>query len=568
MKAAKSSYELEVGVVNQLMAAQSMLYVLPSEVKLGEFVSQALKTVPAIDRCSICIRGADKVIGDFSREAEKIIEAMRKISDNQDHFSITLPVNENLKNIILKTSERTYGYLLLFVKTNSMFENLKSAVTNFINVVAVDLERRRQKAELETHRNYLKKQVEKRTADLQAEITVRKQAEEEIKKLNEELEQKIEVRTKELNIALKETEKAKDKIDGIVKSVADGLIVTDLRHRVILMNHSAEDLLGVRLSNVIGRSIDFAIEEKTLREKIRYTLNKKTTEYKFDFEWSGDDPKNPRIMRARTSVIHDKEGKDSGIVTIIHDVTHEREVDRMKTEFLSTAAHELRTPLTSIQGFSEILITKENLSEDEKEKFLHYINKQAKCLAKIIRDLLDVSRIESRRGLAINITKCDIKKIVEQVIPYFEEQSQIHTFKAKFPEESVELHVDKEKIEQILKNLIGNSVKYSPKGGDIIINVEIDGKHCKISVKDRGIGMTSEQVEKIFDKFYRADASKTAPDGTGLGMTIVKYHVEAHGGKIWVESKKGKGTEVTFTTPLKPNQATTTVPVQLNLDHS
>lgn len=559
MKAAKSSYELEVGVVNQLMAAQSILYVLPSELKLGEYVSQALKSVPAIDRCSICIRGEDQVIGDFSKEAEKIIEAMRKISDDQDHLSITLPVNENLMIFILQTSERTYGCLLLFVKTDSMFENLKSAVTNFINVVAVDLERRRQKAELETHRNNLEKQVEKRTADLQAEITVRKQAEEEIKKLNEELEQKVEARTKELNIALKEAEKTNDKIDGIVKSVADGLIVTDLRHRVILMNHAAEDLLGVRLSDVIGRSIDYAVEEKILREKIRYTLNKRITGYKFDFEWPGDDPKNLRIMRARTSVIHDKKGKDSGIVTIIHDVTHEREVDRMKTEFLSTAAHELRTPLTSIQGFSEILMTKEDLSGDEKKKFLHYINKQSISLAKIIRDLLDVSRIESRRGLAINKTKCDIKKIIEQVIPYFEEQSQIHTFKAKFPEKSVELHVDKEKIEQILKNLIGNSVKYSPKGGDIKIDVEIDGKHCKFSVKDQGLGMTSEQVEKVFDKFYRADASDTAPDGTGLGMTIVKYLVEAHNGKIWIKSKKGKGTEVTFTIPLKQNQATNSI---------
>lgn len=387
------------------------------------------------------------------------------------------------------------------------------------------------------------------------DITERRRAEEKIKEYSENLEQMVKERTEKLNHALKDTEEAKDRIDGILKSVADGLIVTDLRHRVILMNNAAEDLLGVRLSNVIGRSIDFAVEEKTLREKIRYTLNKKTTGYKFDFEWPGDDPKNPKIMRARTSVIHDKKGKDSGIVTIIHDVTHEREVDRMKTEFLSTAAHELRTPLTSIQGFSEILMTKEDLSGDEKKKFLHYINKQSISLAKIVRDLLDVSRIESRRGLAINKTKCDIKKIIKQVIPYFEEQSQIHKFKANFPEKSVELHVDKEKIEQILKNLIGNSVKYSPKGGDIKINVEIDGDCCKFLVKDQGIGMTSEQVEKVFDKFFRADASETAPDGTGLGLTIVKYLVEAHNGKIWIESRKGKGTEVAFTIPLKPNQA-------------
>ena len=192
MQAAKSNIELEVGAVNQLMAAQSMLYVLLSEVKLGEFVYQALKNVPAVDRCSICIRGAGQVIGDFSKEAEKIIEAMRKISEDQDHLSLTLPVSENLMIFMLQTSERTYGYLLLFVKTNPMFENLKSAVNNFINVVAVDLERRRQKAELEKSHTNLEIQVEMRTADLEAEITERKRVEEDLEDLNKQLQATVE----------------------------------------------------------------------------------------------------------------------------------------------------------------------------------------------------------------------------------------------------------------------------------------------------------------------------------------------------------------------------------------
>ena len=161
----------------------------------------------------------------------------------------------------------------------------------------------------------------------------------------------------ELEQALLDTEHARDKIDGILKTVADGLIVTDPYNRIVLLNQAAEDLLGVRLTEVIGRPIDFAIKEKELRDRVKETLDKKTTGYQFDFEQLGDDPKHPRIMRARTSVVHDYEDKEVGIVTILQDVTYEREVDRMKTDFLSIAAHELRTPMTSVLGsWTEIII--------------------------------------------------------------------------------------------------------------------------------------------------------------------------------------------------------------------
>jgi len=409
------------------------------------------------------------------------------------------------------------------------------------------------------------------------DITEHKRADEKIKEYSKNLERMVEVRTRRLNHALYEAEEARDRINGILKSVADGLIVTDINNRIILLNRAAEDLLGVRYSEAIDRPVDFAIQENTLRNRINTTLGKKMTGYQFDFELPGGDTKPPRIMRARTSVIQGKSGEETCIVTIMHDVTDEREVDRMKTEFISTAAHELRTPLTAIRGFSEILLTRDDIKGEEKRKFLSYINKQSVNLANIITDLLDISRIESTLGFSLKKVPCNIACIINDIVPYFQEQSPKHIFEVVLPEESVEVMVDKEKIGQVLENVLSNAVKYSPEGGLIrvtggltISDLQLQNAeqsetehsaHSEISspkssivyqifIEDQGIGMTPGQVKRIFDKFYRADASNTAVPGTGLGMSIVKNLVEAHGGKVWVESKLAKGTTVRFMIPV------------------
>ena len=393
---------------------------------------------------------------------------------------------------------------------------------------------------------------------IMVDITESKRAEERIKEYSENLEKMVGERTKELNRALYDAEEARDRIDGILKSVGDGLIVTDLYNRVILMNRAAEDLLGVRLSEVIDRPIDFAIEDTTLRNRIKTTLDKRESGYQFDFELPGDDLSNPRIIRGRTSIIEDKAGKHTGIITTMNDVTYEREVDRMKTEFISTAAHELRTPLTSIQGFSELLTTRDDITEEEKEECLFYINTQSINLANIINDLLDVSRIESGKGFSLDKAPCNIAELIRETVPSFQVHSKKHHFDLALPDEPLEAIVDKDKIRQVLENILSNAVKYSPEGGTIRITGNVVEDHYQVSIEDQGIGMTPEQVEKIFDKFYRADASNTAIPGTGLGMSIVKYLVEAHGGEVWVESPStelgtgevGKGTTVRFTIPI------------------
>lgn len=372
----------------------------------------------------------------------------------------------------------------------------------------------------------------------------------ELEQMTLELEHRVQDRTKELKAALDETEQAKERIDGILKSVVDGIIVTSLENRVTLMNPAARAWLNCRPGDMLGSCKDIGILEETLRDKIEKVAEKDTANYEFDFEVPAE-KKHPKIMRARTSVIFGKNGSPAGIVTAFHDVTQEREVDRMKTEFLSTAAHELRTPLTSIRGFSEILLTRDNLKDEEKTKFLTYINQQAVKLGSIVNDLLDLSRIESGKGFALQLGDHPVEDVIREVSLYYQGVCAKHEIAAELPDADTVLLIDRDKIGQVLHNLISNAVKFSPNGGVIRVHAQVSDKYYEVCVTDQGIGMMPDQVERVFDKFYRADSSNSAPEGTGLGMAIVKHIVESHGGKTRVESIYGEGTTVCFTIAIR-----------------
>lgn len=381
------------------------------------------------------------------------------------------------------------------------------------------------------------------------DITKLKKTQKELRKYSQQLEMMVEERTTELNRALIDTEMARDQIDGILKSIREGLIVTDLHNRIILMNRASEDLLDVRFSEVIDRPIDCAIADPKVCDGLKGILMEKKDGL-FDFEIAISGEPMLHYMQAIISVIRDKNGQKAGAVTIFRDITHEQRIDKMKTDFISTAAHELRTPLTSIQGFSEILLTRDSIPREDQKKYLGYINNQSMKLGNIISDLLDISRIESDHGFEFNPEITDINDIIIQVASYYQDISNKHTFKIDIHEDVVQALIDPEKIEQVFKNILSNAVKYSPDGGLIRIIGKVSDTFYRVSIQDQGIGMTPSQVGRIFEKFFRAETMRSQVEGTGLGMSIVRYIVEKHGGKVFVESSLGKGTSVTFTIPL------------------
>jgi len=245
----------------------------------------------------------------------------------------------------------------------------------------------------------------------------------------------------------------------------------------------------------------------------------------------------------------------------IRDITVEKaaeqsliETDRIKTEFISTAAHELRTPLCAMMGFTELMLSPEefgSFSPEQQHEFLREIYDRGVALTRIIDDLLDISRIESGRPISFHLHETDLLDTLTKTLEFFRVHDLRHSFRLKLPElqERTKVYIDHHRIHQVLENLIGNAAKFSPEGTEIVLSAERREDRWKICIRDHGIGMTPEQVERIFDKFYRVDSSNTAVSGLGLGMSIVRQIVEAHGGTIRVESEAGKGTMVCFTLP-------------------
>ncbi|BCR03828.1 hypothetical protein DESUT3_08970 [Desulfuromonas versatilis] len=353
-----------------------------------------------------------------------------------------------------------------------------------------------------------------------------------------------------LQKALRETEAARKEIDAILRSVADPLVVTDDAGRITMMNRAAEEAFGARLSEAITRPLDNFIRDRFAESGSSVSLVKGGGKGPRLLELPGADPRHPRFFQARRSLFHDPAGRQAGLIVLFRDITREREIDRMKTDFISTAAHELRTPLTSILGFSQVLLDPEGLRSEEQREFLQYIHDRGLALAGIVSELLDIARIESGQGLVLQRFPCTPAEILNLMDPLMKTAGQGHLFEVALENQGVRLLVDKAKTGQVLENLLSNAIKYSSKGGRISISGQPTGGVYRFVVSDQGMGMSPDQVARVFDKFYRADASNTAIGGVGLGMSIVRYIVEAHGGKIWVESELGRGTAVFFTLPL------------------
>ena len=368
-----------------------------------------------------------------------------------------------------------------------------------------------------------------------------------------------------LKSAVEKLTEEEKKMTAIVNSIAEGLILVDSNNRVLHINPAAERLLNLNADS-IDKDITEVIQNDELihifEEDQRQILQHKPT----DQVPSRDEGINlisevtlaryneKLVLRIIASPFLNENGLILGTVYLFDDITREKEIDQMKSDFISLVSHELRTPLTSIIGFvSFILDGKAGTINDRQRNSLARVQRQSKRLAALINDLLDISRIESGRIQMDQqpISLLDIAtQRLEEIRPQADEKSIQLDLTA--PESVPEVLGDEARMGQVFTNLIGNAIKFTPDNGEVSVKVEADGNLLHVEVIDTGPGIPPEERQKIFDKFYQlSDISTRQQGGSGLGLSITKSIVEAHGGKLWIDDgNQGKGSNFQFVLPL------------------
>ncbi|MFE8697669.1 cell wall metabolism sensor histidine kinase WalK [Cytobacillus sp. FJAT-53684] len=350
--------------------------------------------------------------------------------------------------------------------------------------------------------------------------------------------------TKKLQEAQATTEGERRKLSSVLSYMTDGVIATDRKGRVILINEPAAEMLNVSRETVLSSPIVtlLGLEED-------YTFDELLAERdSVILDYSG--PANTLILRANVSVIQKETGFVNGLITVLHDITEQEKIDMERREFVANVSHELRTPLTTMRSYLEALADGAWQDKEIAPNFLEVTQNETERMIRLVNDLLQLSKMDSKD---YRLTKdwIDVIAFYNRIIDRFELTKQQNvTFERKLPAHSAFVEIDGDKLTQVLDNIISNALKYSPEGGKVTFRVEEKMDLLIISVSDQGVGIPKENIDKIFDRFYRVDKARTRKlGGTGLGLAIAKEMVEAHGGEIWAMSKEGKGTTISFSLP-------------------
>lgn len=362
--------------------------------------------------------------------------------------------------------------------------------------------------------------------------------------------------TSRLKEALAINEEEKEKLTSILTNMNDGVLATDERGRVIVLNRRAKQMLGVQEEVAIGMDL-FALlginkEPELLesQEEVRVRLISIPDPTEVDEELQ---------VRLSVTSIHRREKGISGNIVVLQDVTEQEKLEWARREFVANVSHELRTPLTTIKSYLEAL--EDGALEDPAlaKRFVGVTRNEAERMIRLVTDLLHLSRLDSKQA-ELKKRMTDVSEMLEEVADRFSFQLRQRNIGIRIRVESTvgQVKLDRDQIDQVLDNLVSNSIKYTGDGGQLTIAAGMSVKQdfLEITVEDNGIGIPKKDLSRIFDRFYRVDKARSRNmGGTGLGLSIAREIVKAHGGMIALESELNQGTKVTFTLPVKNGES-------------
>lgn len=371
-----------------------------------------------------------------------------------------------------------------------------------------------------------------------------------------ELGKNISNMAQDLSARLIQTEEEKGKFEAILRNMYDGLILTDTKGTILLINEAVRNLFSIQ-SDITGKTLTEALRNADLMELIENVVEKKE---KVSSEIKINRPGDLYILATATPFYSpEPENELSGVVLLFHDITRLRKLEEMRKDFVANVSHEIKTPITAIKGFAETLIEGALNDRDNALKFLGTIRNHSERLNSLVNDLLTLSSIELG-DILITKKTFNLNEIIDTVFATLQEKAQgkgLYLRKEAAPE-IMEIDADRDRLIQILINLVDNGIKFTDTGGVTInvkserlkVNGEEEKNFTKISVEDTGIGIPKKHLPRIGERFYRVDSARSRElGGTGLGLAIVKHLVKAHGWELKIESIEGQGTTVHIICP-------------------
>jgi two-component system phosphate regulon sensor histidine kinase PhoR len=358
--------------------------------------------------------------------------------------------------------------------------------------------------------------------------------------------------TKDLRLAVQLLKRQKRNTEAIIYSISDAVIVTDANDRLLMANEPAGEFFGFDIKEIILKPLEELVAKKELVKLIRNSRTTRMRHVRHELQFGAQD--NILTYNCIISCIFDEDEQVCGVVTVLHDITREKEISQMKNDFVGHVSHELKTPLASITAYSEMLVDGEATDEKTRGEFYSIIQNQAQRLNRLIEDILNISRIES--GLIkVNKEPVSTALIVRDAVQMIKSYAAEKDIKVEDQTAIVfdQVNADKDMISQVVINLLSNAVKYTPNGGKVAINSEVDESKqvVRVTITDTGVGISAEELPHIFDKFYRVKANNKCAKGTGLGLNLVKQIVEkVHQGRVFVTSQVEKGSSFGFELPL------------------
>lgn len=371
------------------------------------------------------------------------------------------------------------------------------------------------------------------------------------------------VKNLERNEEIGKIEEEKARSQEILDSIGDGVVSVNDKGEIVYVNHQAVDILGFQQEEILGelmwrKIIMYGPDNKEVsveKRPIRLALFSRNRIYENTYFYKSKDGRLvPVSVTATPLIVHNLV---VGGVDVFRDITKEREIDKMKTEFISLASHQLRTPLSATKWFAELLMDDAKILNAEQYELIGNIYKSNQRMIDLVNSLLNISRIESGR-IIIDPKPTDLRKLVEDVITELKVKinEKKHNVTLTVSGDLPTVNIDPRLIRNVYMNLLTNSIKYTREKGEIRVDISKQGEDVVSKVSDNGLGIPNSQKQRIFEKFFRSsNITKVETDGSGLGLYLAKAIVESSGGKIWFESEEYKGSEFWFTLPMSGTPA-------------